>query len=271
MVDAGVPLPPDGARIAVIGCGTSVYIAQAYTAARELAGKGEGDAIVASEFTLSRPYDAVVAISRSGTTTEVLDALAAVGDRCPRYAVTYSSTMPIAEVADHVIELPFADEESVVQTRYATTALSLLRASLGVDVRSLADQAQQVLDGPLATDPAGISQVVFLGQGAGAGLAQEAALKVRETNGAWTEAYVAPEFRHGPMSTVTDRTLVWSVGEVDPTVIEDVRRTPARIVSSGRDGQVELVAVHRYAGAAAALAGRDIDNPPFLSRSVVLR
>ena len=38
---------------------------------------------------------------------------------------------PLVDLADTVIGLPFADEQSVVQTRFATTALALFRASLG--------------------------------------------------------------------------------------------------------------------------------------------
>jgi len=68
-------LPPAGARVVVLGCGTSYYMAQAYAAIREVGGRGETDAAVASETDGVRAYDVAVAISRSGTTTEVLRAL----------------------------------------------------------------------------------------------------------------------------------------------------------------------------------------------------
>src|SRR5690349_242798 len=70
--EAGRLLPPDGQRIAVIGCGTSWFMAQSYAALREDAGKGATDAFAASEGFLDRGYDALIAITRSGTTTEVL-------------------------------------------------------------------------------------------------------------------------------------------------------------------------------------------------------
>ncbi|MFD0886471.1 SIS domain-containing protein, partial [Streptosporangium algeriense] len=69
-------LPRPGERVAVIGCGTSWFVAQAYAVLREQAGQGETDAFAASEFPAGRPYDRVLALTRSGTTTEVLDALA---------------------------------------------------------------------------------------------------------------------------------------------------------------------------------------------------
>lgn len=68
-------LPATGERIAVVGCGTSFYMAQAYAALREESGQGESDAFAASEFPFGRRYDRVVALTRSGTTTEVLDLL----------------------------------------------------------------------------------------------------------------------------------------------------------------------------------------------------
>lgn len=74
---AGV-LPTAGQRVAVTGCRTSWFVAQSYAAMRESAEYGVTDAFSASEFPAARRYDLVVAISRSGTTTEVLDLLAAL-------------------------------------------------------------------------------------------------------------------------------------------------------------------------------------------------
>ena len=68
-------LPQPGERVAVIGCGTSWFMAEAYAALREASGHGETDCFTASMLPTGRSYDRVVAISRSGTTTEVLEAL----------------------------------------------------------------------------------------------------------------------------------------------------------------------------------------------------
>jgi hypothetical protein len=59
-------LPARGERLAVIGCGTSWFMAQAYAALREAAGHGETDAYPASEFPAGRGHDRVMAITRSG-------------------------------------------------------------------------------------------------------------------------------------------------------------------------------------------------------------
>ena len=42
-------LPVPGERVAVVGCGTSWFIAQSYAAAREASGQGETDAFAATD------------------------------------------------------------------------------------------------------------------------------------------------------------------------------------------------------------------------------
>ena len=74
--EAGDLLPAPGLRVCAVGCGTSLYMAQAWAALRERAGPGRTDAFAASELPGGRHYDTLVAISRSGTTSEVLHVLA---------------------------------------------------------------------------------------------------------------------------------------------------------------------------------------------------
>jgi fructoselysine-6-P-deglycase FrlB-like protein len=263
-------LPGHGDRVAAVGCGTSFYVAQAYALWREAAGAGESDAFAASEWPVGRRYDAVLAFCRSGTTTEVVRCLRGIGDATRRIVVTAVDAGPVYDVADATIALPFADEESLVQTRFATSALALARASLGVDVETLARAAQATLDAPGPVDPAGFDQFVFLGESAGAALAQEAALKVREATGAWSEAYPAMEYRHGPISVATATSLVWAIGPVDERLGDEIRATGATYLDLRRDPLVELTAVHRFTGLLAAARHRDVDNPPHLNRSVIL-
>ena len=66
-------LPKMGEKVAVVGCGSSWFMSQCYAALREGAGHGETDAYVGSEFNYNRKYDRIVTISRSGTTTEIID------------------------------------------------------------------------------------------------------------------------------------------------------------------------------------------------------
>ncbi len=264
----GLPVP--GERVAVIGCGTSLFMSQAYASLREGAGQGETDAFAASEFPAARRYDRVVALSRSGTTTEVLTALRRLPDATPTVALTADPHTPVGQAATETIVLDFADEESVVQTRFATSALVLLRAHLGEDVGPLAVQAEQAVEAPLPEGATAARQFTFLGQGWTVGLANEAALKLREASNSWTESYPAMEYRHGPISITDAASCVWMFGPAPAGLDEEVSRTGATVVEGDLDPLAELVRAQRLAVALAAAKGLDPDQPRNLSRSVIL-
>lgn len=264
-------VPSRGSRLAVVGCGTSHHMAAAFAAAREDAGAGETDAFAASEAPAGRPYDAVLAISRSGTTSEVLGALAALRRSVRTYAVVGVAGSPIASAVDHTVVLDFADERSVVQTRFATTALIYLLAGLGLDVEAAAGDAERALTAELPVDPGVAQSFVFLGRGWTVGLAAEAALKLREASLAWAEAYPALEYRHGPIALAAPGTVVWPLGEVERDLLEDVEAAGASVVGGGLSPLAELVLVQRTAVALAKARSLDPDKPRNLTRSVVLR
>ena len=263
-------LPAPGEPAAAIGCGTSLHVARAYAALREARNLGTTDAATASELSPHRSYGRVVAISRSGTTTEVLRTLERLSGSIATVAVTAVPGSPIASAADHTIVLDFANEQSVVQTRFATTALAVLRASIGDRLEAAIADGEAALAGALPAEPTEFKQFVFLGQGWTVGLADEAALKLREAASAWTEAYPAMEYRHGPISAAGRGTLVWAIGPVDPGVLAAAADTGATIVDRGSDPMAELVLIQRMAVALAEARGLDPDHPKHLTRSVVL-
>ncbi len=263
-------LPARGERVAVAGCGTSWFMAQSYAAAREQAGQGETDAFAASEMPLGRHYDRVVVLSRSGTTTEILQLLGDLGGTVPTVAVTAVPGSPVAKAADEAIVLDFADEESVVQTRFATTELALLRTSLGVDVAQAARDAERVLAAPLPEDLLAARQFTFLGTGWTYGLASEAALKLREAAGMWTEAYPAMEYRHGPMAVTGPGSVVWLLGAAPDGIAGAIAAAGGLAWGSPLDPLAELVRVQRVAAALGRARGLDPDRPRNLARSVIL-
>lgn len=264
-------LPTHGERIAVVGCGTSYYMAQAYAALRESSGLGETDAFAASEFPFSRRYDRVVALTRSGTTTEVLELLGRLHGTTRTVVVTAVPSAEVRAVSDDLVELAFADEESVVQTRFATTALTLFRAHLGLHTDTVVTDAETALSEPLPEGLIEATQLSFLGRGWTVGLANEAALKMKEASLAWTESYPAMEYRHGPISIATDTTATWMFGPAPAGLAEQLRATGARWVESGLDPLADLIRVQRLAVARATTSGLDPDRPRHLTRSVVLR
>jgi fructoselysine-6-P-deglycase FrlB-like protein len=266
---AGV-LPARGERVAVAGCGTSWFMAQSYAAAREASGHGETDAFAASEMPLGRRYDRVLVLSRSGTTTEILQLLARLRGTVPTVAITAGAGTPVAQAADEVINLGFADEESVVQTRFATTELALLRAHLGQDPGPAADGAERVLASPLPPEMLAARQFTFLGTGWTYGLANEAALKLREAAGLWTEAYPAMEYRHGPVAVTGEGSIVWLFGTPPDGLGDEIAAAGGTAWFSGEDPLAELVRVQKLAVAVARARGLDPDRPRNLARSVIV-
>jgi fructoselysine-6-P-deglycase FrlB-like protein len=244
-------------------------MAQAYAAAREEAGQGETDAFAASEMPAGRRYDRVLVLCRSGTTTEIVQLLDRLRGRVPTVAITAVAGTPVAQAADAVIELAFADEESVVQTRFATTELALLRAHLGFDPGPAAAEAEQVLAAPVPPSLLAARQFTFLGTGWTYGLANEAALKLREAAGMWTEAYPAMEYRHGPVSVTGQESVVWLFGPPPDGLAAEVAAAGGTAWFGG-DPLAELVRVQMLAVGLARARGLDPDRPRNLTRSVIL-
>ncbi|WDV49728.1 SIS domain-containing protein [Streptomyces coeruleorubidus] len=263
-------LPAPGERVAIVGCGTSYFMAQAAAALREDAGQGETDAFAASEFPYGRAYDRVVALTRSGTTTEVLDLLGRLKGRTRTTAITADPDTPVRTAADDLAVLDFADERSVVQTRFATTALTLLRAHLGLHSETAVTDARTAVAEPLPEGLLDCAQFTFLGRGWTVGLANEAGLKMREASLSWAEAYPAMEYRHGPISVTTSGTATWMFGEAPDGLAEQVHATGALWIAGALDPLAELVRAQRLAVAVAAARGLDPDRPRHLTRSVIL-
>ena len=261
-------LPTSGESVLGLGCGTSYYILDAYAHRRQQLCGTVTRAAIASELDELVRYDRVLYLSRSGTTADVLSADIELAGCSPTVAICGTPGAPLVAQADESVLLSFADESSIVQTRFATTALLLLRRSLGEDVSALPDVAEEALADELPLDPMRHRHVVFLGSGWTIGIAQEAALKCREAAALTTEAYAVGEYRHGPIALAGEGTLVWSFAPVPADVRSAVTATGADFRETRRDALAELVLAHRVALAVALARGLNPDTPQHLSRSV---
>jgi glucosamine--fructose-6-phosphate aminotransferase (isomerizing) len=248
-------------HILVVGCGSTHYLAQ--SAAAMLAHRAgiRARALPASElwlfpaaFALDRTL--LLAVSRSGTTTETLwalDRFREVGGG-PVLAVTCYPESPLAQRADFALVAPDAQERSVAQTRSFTSMLLLaqtLAATLAGDegmlerLRRLPDALENLVEGvgdlpQRLGEDRDIERLFFLGGGPLYGLASEAMLKTKEMSLSYAEAYYPLEFRHGPMSMVDEHTLV--VGFLSDTglaqevrVLKDMQRLGGRTLALAED------------------------------------
>ena len=146
----------------------------------------------------------------------------------------------MSQLASATILLDFADEQSVVQTRFATAALALWRAALG-DGPGHARWTTPRPSSPARSTRELLEreQFTFLGTGWTVGLANEAALKLREAAQVWAESYPAMEYRHGPISVADERSAVWAFGPLPEGLADEVSgdRRAARAVRRRPDGR----------------------------------
>ena len=157
-----------------------------------------------------------------------------------------------------------------MQTRFATTGARPPARARGRDLTDAIRDARVGVEEALPVDPAAFDRFVFLGHGWTVGLANEAALKMREAALATTESYPAMEYRHGPISVAGPSTLVWHLGEVEDALVRDIEAAGATVVVRGLDPMAELILIQRTAVALAESKGLDPDHPRNLTRSVVL-
>ncbi|NCF66369.1 MAG: SIS domain-containing protein [Chloroflexi bacterium] len=166
----------------------------------------------------------LVAISRSGTTTETV--VAAQGFRAAGrgevIVITNYGDTPLARAGNYVIAIPEGQEESVAQTRsfssmyIAVTALVLTlagREDLLAAMPNLPAIGNKLMESyaPAARtlgENLGLDRFYFLGSGPRYGLASEVNLKMKEMTLTHSEPFHFFEFRHGPMSMVTDSAAV---------------------------------------------------------------
>lgn len=158
-----------------------------------------------------------IAISQSGRSPDLLKAVAdfkAAGAFV--IALVNDETAPLAELADEVLPLCAGPELSVAATKSYISALAALAALVAhwsgdaVLLKGLADLPAQLdaafaLDwSPALDDLKAASNLFVIGRGYGLAIAQEAALKLKETCALHAEAFSSAEVRHGPMAIVGD-------------------------------------------------------------------
>ena len=117
----------------------------------------------------------------------------------------------------------------------------MLLAHLGTDIEPAAEAAERVLAEPLPGALTQARQFTFLGTGWTTGLASEAALKLREAAGLWSESYPAMEFRHGPIAVTGPGSMVWMLGRAPDGLAQDVASAGGQMWQSAEPPLAELV------------------------------
>jgi glutamine---fructose-6-phosphate transaminase (isomerizing) len=256
-------------HIVFTGCGSTYFLSLAAASLlQELSGR-TARALPASELWLSPASSyaragktLLVAVSRSGSTTETVRACEAFkrDGRGDLLTVSCYADQPLAQLGALNIILPSGQEDSVVQTRAFSTlylgAVALAAvwtgdAALFDELASLPAAGRRLINHSAELAHAiganlDFDRFYFLGSSSRYGLACEYALKMKEMSLTHSEPFHFMEFRHGPMSMVTERTvLVGLVSEANRVqelkVLDEMCDRGARIVTVGeRDVEVDF-------------------------------
>lgn len=159
---------------------------------------------------------AAIAISQSGKSPDIVGmAQSARRSGATSIAITNTAGSPLAESSDFTINLHAGVEQSVAATKTFATSivagLALLGQWSGDEALIAAVNAlPETLAEAVACDWSemigaldGHNALYVLGRGPGWAIANEAALKFKETCGIQGEAYSSAEVMHGPVSIVT--------------------------------------------------------------------
>lgn len=216
------------ARVIFTGCGSTHYLSMTGAALCQALTGIPAAAYPASELVLfpdmvftPKTKTLLVAVSRSGTTTETVAAVKAFQQHggAPCVVITCDGDTPLGRLANVCLTAP-AQEQSIAQTR-SFTSMTVLAQTLaaqlsGHDARIL-DRLSAILRRLFESyhdlarafgEDTGIERFFFLGSGFLHGIANEAMLKMKEMSLSYSEAFHFLEFRHGPMSMVDERSLV---------------------------------------------------------------
>ena len=245
-----------------------------------------------------------IGLSQSGKSPDLLAAMAATAaSGASTLAMVNAANSPLADAADVVLPLQAGPETSVAATKsfigLLATSVALtaewadddaLRKALA-DLPELLRQAWECDWAALVDELAHTRGLYVIGRGPGLGVAQEAALKLKETCGLHAEAFSAAEVRHGPLALVgPDLPLLvfrQADGSAEGTdrLIDDALAQGARVlVASDRPSAAGTVwlevprihpvlapilavqAFYRAANALSVRRGFDPDRPPYLNK-----
>lgn len=246
----------DAPLVVVVGCGTSYYLAQTIASAFNQNGRnavavpGGEWARRPSSYVAKRDGVCVVALSRSGESTETVqavDASRAAGLRT--IAITCEKDSSIARAAAETIYLPTHKEEGVVMTSSASlmliAGLRLAGAPLD-DTIIAAAQAVLATIGNLEADVIAERQhFVYLGAGAYYGVASEGALKLQEMSLSYAQTFHPMEYRHGPISLIDERSLVVllysdDTAEEEAKLAREIQDKGGKVIGFGGPGNVSI-------------------------------
>jgi glucosamine--fructose-6-phosphate aminotransferase (isomerizing) len=255
-------------QVLFTGCGSTYYLSLAGAALyQKLTGKiaravpGGELLLNASTVQSNHSRSLLVAVSRSGTTTETVKAVEKFkAEQRGEVIVVCNYETELADLGDVSLIIPEGQEISIAQTRSfasmyvavaAFCALAAGRNDLLEDMAALPEAGARLMDqyeglAKEIGENLTYDRFYFLGSGMQYGLACEVNLKMKEMTLTHSEPFHFLEFRHGPMSMVNENAVVvglLSESNYGPerAVLEEMRAMGARILAVAEvDGDVSF-------------------------------
>lgn len=253
--------------VTFIGCGSSYSLCKSAEISFKLRSGMAANSIPAGDLMINFPHyerlmkDTLLVVpSRSGSTTEVIRAVEKVQDKydTPCISISAASDSRLGRMADINLELPWAFDESVCQTRTVTNLYfaNLLLIAILLEDSLLIDELNRAVQNGNAymervqgeineiAKRVGWEKVVVLADSELAGIAEEGALAFNEICQIPSNYYHVLDVRHGPMVLINDRTMVIMVcspwGEsYQKDLIRHLKSKGAFVVTvSSREGNV---------------------------------
>lgn len=245
-----------------------------------------------------------IAISQSGRSPDLLASVEA-HRKAGAYivALVNDEASPLAALADELLPLKAGPEKSVAATKSYIVSLAGLAAIVAAwsGDRALSDgldRLPQQLDHAFALDwsaalpPLTAARNLFvIGRGYGFAVAQEAALKLKETCALHAEAFSSAEVRHGPMAIVNDGfpILAFATSDTAGDGVRDVSAEfaergasvllassaaplpgtialPALDTVSALEPILQIASFYRLANSLSLARGLNPDSPPHLNK-----
>ena len=249
--------------IVFTGCGSSYCVAKSAAFAMNIYAGIPSFAVSSGDLLLNADdYGeiikdaAFVTFSRSGSTSEVVYALEKIRAANPNFnylSVCAKKDSPLSEIANLSVEIPWAYDESVCQTRSVSNmylaGVSLAGIVSGNDglLKSLSSAAEFGADflnfhADAMKDLAkrDWDRAVVLSDGVLSGVGEEAALAFKEICMVPSNYYNFLDVRHGPIVLIDEKTLVIAAlspneNNYQPKLIDDIKSKGALVIALGKN------------------------------------
>jgi len=243
-----------------------------------------------------------IAISQSGRSPDLIASTrAAAASGAITLALVNAADSPLARAVHHCLPLHAGPELSVAATKSYIATLGALVALVAewtrdAGLRAAFEAAPALLEQAWGLDWSGAlpalvsaSHLYVIGRGLGLGVAQELALKCKETCGLHAEAFSGAEVRHGPQALLDPRFGALLLAQHDPThdgieaLGADLAARGVRVLAAGcvprgaqllptlaADPAIEPLLLvqsgYRLIARLAVARGHDPDRPPYLAK-----